>query len=327
MLKSLPTQFAATLFFGPLGLLYSSVAACVFLTLLLAVLYFTELGALSAMVIWPISIIAGLVFVKLHNDQVRSSGSRLLLGPGEEESLVTALGSWGRGIAVLALMGIVGYLVYWYSPANSHDRMVNAATMDKAPGDAMIQTDAQIVGAVSTDNDIDFVTVVDPVTPIVTTASVQTDSRPVIQSEPASVEASSVETSSQESVNVEPVAVEPATVEPATVTRSTISRSTSESRQPPATSTIPEVSFTEQPLRQNVATSGESEVINGNVLYVDSPVVNLRDGPGTNFSILSQVDRGEELIEIDRVGSWINVSVTNSGTTGWIFNRLVSTQR
>jgi len=78
MLKSLTTQFAATLFFGPLGLAYSSVAAAVFLTLLFAVIYFTGLGLMAALLIWPIAIITGLVFVKVHNDQIRSSGSRLL---------------------------------------------------------------------------------------------------------------------------------------------------------------------------------------------------------------------------------------------------------
>jgi len=51
MLKSLSTQFAATLLFGPLGLAYSSVAAAVFLTLLFAVLYFTDLGMLAAVIV------------------------------------------------------------------------------------------------------------------------------------------------------------------------------------------------------------------------------------------------------------------------------------
>ena len=34
----------------------------------------------------------------------------------------------------------------------------------------------------------------------------------------------------------------------------------------------------------------------------------------------------EELSEIDRAGSWLHVTVTNSGATGWIFNRLVRSQ-
>ncbi len=116
MLKSLSTQFAATLFFGPLGLAYTSVATAVFLTLVLAVLFFTELGVLSLLLIWPLSIIVGLVYVKLQNDQVRSSGSRLLLAPGEEPDFVSSLSSWGRGVAVLGLILVGGYVAYLYLP-------------------------------------------------------------------------------------------------------------------------------------------------------------------------------------------------------------------
>lgn len=116
MLKSLSTQFAATLFFGPLGLAYTSVATAVFLTLVLAVLFFTELGILSLMLIWPVSIIVGLIFAKLHNDQVRSSGSRLLLAPGEEPGFVSSISSWTRGLAVLALIMVGGYITFLYLP-------------------------------------------------------------------------------------------------------------------------------------------------------------------------------------------------------------------
>jgi len=117
MLKSLSTQIAATLFFGPLGLAYSSVAAAVFLTLVLAVLLFTDVGILAVLAVWPLSILTGMVFVKLHNDQIRSSGSRLLLGPsGEYEG--SPLAAWGRGAAVLALILVAGFVAYLYLPSN-----------------------------------------------------------------------------------------------------------------------------------------------------------------------------------------------------------------
>lgn len=130
MLKSLSTQFALTLFFGPLGLAYISVASAVFLTLLLAVLLFSEIGVLALLLVWPLSIIAGLIFVKLHNDGIRSSGSRLLLGPGEEPSLVSRVSNWARAIAVVALITTAGYLVYLYMPqtitqGNSLGRIVD----------------------------------------------------------------------------------------------------------------------------------------------------------------------------------------------------------
>ena len=60
--------------------------------------------------------------------------------------------------------------------------------------------------------------------------------------------------------------------------------------------------------------------------YVQAEVVNLREGPGTGFSILAQVERGDELTEIARNGQWVNVTAKNSGTTGWIFGRLVAQQ-
>jgi len=63
------------------------------------------------------------------------------------------------------------------------------------------------------------------------------------------------------------------------------------------------------------------------LLYVDSAVVNLRDGPGTNFKVLVQVQRGDELKEIDRVGGWVNVTTSNSATNGWILGRLVTTEQ
>ena len=128
MLKSLSTQFAATLFFGPLGLAYSSVASAVFLTLVLAVLFFTELGILSLFLVWPLAMIVGLVFVKLHNDQVRSSGSRLLLGPGEAPDFVSSVSSWARGLAVLGLILVGGYIAYLYLPDSGRQSVGTTAS-------------------------------------------------------------------------------------------------------------------------------------------------------------------------------------------------------
>ena len=256
MLKSLSTQFAATLFFGPLGVAYSSVAGAVFLTLLFAVFYFTELGLLSVVLIWPVAIIAGLVFVKLHNDQIRSSGSKLLLGPGEEETGVGTLGSWGRGIAVLSLMGVIGYLALWYSPSGTSEklgRMVDVSPVDNAVAGSEFQSENSLVGSVE-----------NPETQVVTTLSGVDES------------------------TIEPQVVTPAVVESV-------------------------------PL--------DTDVVDDILLYVDSAVVNLRDGPGTNFKVLVQVQRGDELKEIDRVGGWVNVTTSNSATNGWILGRLVTTEQ
>jgi len=252
MLKSLSTQFAATLFFGPLGVAYSSVAGAVFLTLLFAVFYFTELGLLSVVLIWPVAIIAGLVFVKLHNDQIRSSGSKVLLGPEEEEAGIGTLGSWGRGIAVLSLMGVVGYLALWYSPSGTSEklgRMVDVSPVENAVAGSEFSSENSLVGNVE-----------NPDAQVVTTLPVEDES-------------------TFEAQVVTPVEVE-----------------------------------SERP---------DADVL----LYVDSAVVNLRDGPGTNFKVLVQVQRGDELKEIDRVGGWVNVTTSNSATNGWILGRLVTTEQ
>lgn len=142
MLKSFSSQIAATLFFGPLGLAYSSVAAAVFLTLVLAVLFFTELGVLSLLIVWPLSIIVGMVFVKLHNDQIRSSGSRLLLGPGDDYEEVTSAGSWGRGIAVLALLVVGAFVAYSYLPDSKEtlNRIVQSERTQQAPAAQTVET-------------------------------------------------------------------------------------------------------------------------------------------------------------------------------------------
>jgi len=253
MLKSLSTQFAATLFFGPLGLAYSSVAAAVFLTLLFAVFYFTELGFAAVLLIWPVSIIAGLVFVKLHNDQIRSSGSSLLLGPSEAEGVVGMVGSWGRGIAVLSLTGVVAYLALWYSPDGTSEkigRMVDVSPVEKAVAD----------------NDL----------------------------------------ANGDNSNTQAVIT---------------------------TSAVVENGFSESEIDQRSGASltgdlsSEPDLIDEPLLYVDSAVVNLRDGPGTNFNVLTQVRLGDELREVDRAGGWISVVATRGGASGWILGRLVTSQQ
>ncbi len=250
MLKSLSTQFAMTLVLGPLGLIYSSVAAAVFLTLVFAVLYFTELGSMAALVVWPIAIITGLVFVKMHNDRMRQSGSRLLLGPGEDGDLVSAAGVWGRGLAVLSIMAIGGYFAFWYLPGSSKIGRIVEATP------TAIESSTAASSAVDAE---------DPITSVVTTAA-----------EPA-----------ENTFTI--VTVDDRVVTPVVI----------------GTSSGPDVSF-------------------GEMLYVDAEVVNLRKGPGNGYSILVQVERGDELSEIGRQGGWVNVTAVDSGITGWIFGRLVS---
>lgn len=285
MLKSLSTQFAATLFFGPLGLAYSSVAAAVFLTLILAVLFFTELSIVAFVVMWPIAIVAGLVMVKLHNDQIRSSGSTLLLGPDDdEENPVSAYGSWGRGVAVLSMLAVGGYLAHWYSTQS--ENATNRAIAQIASSD---RSDTRLTGSVASVIDSTVVDSDNSQSMSYELSNSGDDSTLAI-AKTYPIDGNSIAGHSDNTVTV--LTSDQQIVEPVII-----------------------------------GTSSEPAVLSANLLYVKSEMVNLREGPGTNFSILDQVVLGDELLEMERAGSWIRVSATESGALGWIFSRLVSTER
>ncbi len=286
MLKSLSTQFIATLFFGPLGLVYSSVAAAVFLSLILAVLYFTELGILAVAVMWVIAIVVGLVLVKLHNDQIRSSGGSLLLGPDEEEGeAVSTAGSWGRGVAVLSMLAVGGYAGYWYS-----SQAERSSGADSGRVASVNSSQASLTGSADSGN---------------FNSSNQSNTGELDKTESDLAIAKTYPIDGDQFDG---------SAFPVSGSRSATTVTVLTSDQQAVEPVI-------------IATSSAAEEINGNVYYVDSEMVNLREGPGTNFSILDQVERGDELIEVDRAGSWIRVKATESSAAGWIFSRLVSSQR
>lgn len=258
MLKSVWTQIAATLFFGPLGLAYTSVATAVFLTLVLAVLLFTELGVIAIFLIWPVSILVGLIYVKLHNDAIRSSGSRLLLGPGEEAGLISTLGSWTRGLAVCALVVTGAYLFYLYLPQNDQGSKLG-----------------RIVGVEST-------------------ADVESSNNE--QAVPVSSEAVIAANSRDNSDQFAVIALPQREVKPVVLDN-----------------------------EGNVTTGDSQSALNAGQpeLTVSGAVVNLRQGPGTNFPIVTQVEQGDRLFEFARDGQWINVETETTGYSGWIYGTLV----
>jgi hypothetical protein len=293
MLKSLSTQFAATLFFGPLGLAYSSVAAAVFLTLLLAVLFFSALGGLALVIVWPLSIAIGLVFVKLHNDQLRSSGSRLLLGPDDDFEDTSPLNSWGRGVAVLALLLAGAFVLFLYLPKErqSIGRIVatdSAGTSSESqaapdPQEAMasaIKALKEAYAGTSTD-------VAEATSPDGLAVNEQ-------QSTPAVIAAKANEDESNDDFAV--IALP---------------------EQEVATVIIDNDGNVQQGELDSALNSGRPE------LTVDAPLVNLRRGPGTSFDIITTVRAGDRLFEFARDGNWVNVETASSGYTGWIYSRLV----
>lgn len=62
----------------------------------------------------------------------------------------------------------------------------------------------------------------------------------------------------------------------------------------------------------------------GDILHVHGTVVNLRQGPSTNYPVLLKLRRGDKLLELQRKGDWVEVHPDGmDGTCGWIYAPLV----
>ena len=61
------------------------------------------------------------------------------------------------------------------------------------------------------------------------------------------------------------------------------------------------------------------------VFTVNSPVVNVRQGPGTNFTVVDQVTQGEEFEAngVNQAGDWLRFCCVRGGGDGWIYKPLV----
>lgn len=275
MLKSFSTQLAATAFFGPVGLAYTSMATAVLFTLILAVLYFTGFGALAILVIWPVSIVTGVLYVKFHNDRIRQSGNSLLLGPGHDGGMVSAVGSWARGVAVLLVICGLGYLAYRFMPSDDGvvvpGRIVDASsTSENGSGP----------GSVEDKNDDNIIVRAEQV---------------------EGTESTTVETDDNSSV---PVITLPSREIPKVVVDST------------GESTVAQAGTGE-------SGAGETDIVTQSILYVDREVVNLRQGPGTQYAIVTQLDRNAALYEFARDGDWVNIETEAGNYAGWIHGNLV----
>src|SRR6478609_4227991 len=61
----------------------------------------------------------------------------------------------------------------------------------------------------------------------------------------------------------------------------------------------------------------------GDTLRVAGERVNLRAGPSDNATVRSQILQGEQLLELQRDGSWYGVRVLRTGEEGWVFGNLI----
>ncbi|CCO07958.1 SH3 domain-containing protein [Desulforamulus hydrothermalis] len=67
-----------------------------------------------------------------------------------------------------------------------------------------------------------------------------------------------------------------------------------------------------------------STAVQGKVAVVTADTLNIRSGPGTNYSIAGQAKKGEQLSVLAQNGDWVKVQ--GAGTTGWVANWLVKVQ-
>ena len=66
--------------------------------------------------------------------------------------------------------------------------------------------------------------------------------------------------------------------------------------------------FTDIKLDQRVKTEGE---------------VNLREGPGLEYEIITKLPKDASLILLERKADWNKVKIPSTGQTGWVFEGLV----
>ena len=58
-------------------------------------------------------------------------------------------------------------------------------------------------------------------------------------------------------------------------------------------------------------------------LYVLAEALNVRHGPGIDTSVIRQVKRGQELIELNRREEWVKVRIDGTDMVGWVHSTYV----
>ncbi len=74
-----------------------------------------------------------------------------------------------------------------------------------------------------------------------------------------------------------------------------------------------------------MATGAVSSNSNEDVRRVAGSRVNMRNGPSTDFQVLDQLGRGDEVVVIDSPGGgWVQLRVLATGQIGWMAERLLT---
>lgn len=69
--KSVGVSLLLTFFFGPLGMLYSTVVGAIIMIVISVILFLVTFG-FSVFITWPVSMIWGAIAASMHNNKVRA---------------------------------------------------------------------------------------------------------------------------------------------------------------------------------------------------------------------------------------------------------------
>ena len=56
----------------------------------------------------------------------------------------------------------------------------------------------------------------------------------------------------------------------------------------------------------------------GAAVYVMSEILNLREGPGTEYAVIETLDKGDEMVILGHDGDWFQVIVDVSKNVGYV---------
>jgi hypothetical protein len=291
MLKSQSTQLACTLLFGPLGLAYISMASAVMLTLLTVVLYFTLLGPVAIVGMWPVAIVLGALAVHLSNVQQRNIGMNLLLTDDRRsEEVKELLAAGARFAAIAVFIGGAAFGVYRYGTSAADKAVDSMAQLAEQTGVSSLFAEADTLQPAD-----DSETTVTPV---------------------ASVDSATIGVPATQS---EAVAIALASG-PAPLPSVALPQEQPDVVVLPASSMAPKAA----PQRKvRKVPSAPLVKVARRDRFVKQAIANLRSGPGTGHSIVDIARKGDRLVQLARQGNWVQVQLASSDRTAWIFGGLL----
>lgn len=80
-------------------------------------------------------------------------------------------------------------------------------------------------------------------------------------------------------------------------------------------------------VRETTASSSNAEESSADMRVVDGNVVNMRTGPGTNFSVIAQLRRGDEVQVLRSNDGWVKLRTVENNRIGWMADYLVTASR